>query len=158
MLIVVAPNQERWLPSPSNLACFIKRRKKFNFCKRVGLSLPTPYYETLLQLSVWRNASQGDQIFDFLLVGLLLDANYNFLKRWSRTKKMATFWATFCLTIFTWISSSKVGFVADVFRFQKLFYVDVLDFQIKLWCINFDNFGLVLATFSKIWANFADKL
>ncbi len=42
---------------------------------------------------------------------------------------MATFWATF-------------GFVVGILRFQKCLDLNVLDFQIELWCRYSDIFGL----------------
>jgi len=49
------------------------------------------------------------------------------------------------------MSSFKVWFVVDISRFQKLFYVDILYFQIDHWCKYF-GFLTVLATFLNIWA------
>jgi hypothetical protein len=42
----------------------------------------------------------------------------------------------------TYISNLKVGLVAGIFRFQNWFYLDVLDFQIKLSWDIFGNFRL----------------
>ncbi len=44
--------------------------------------------------------------------------------------------------IFTKINSLKVGFIAGILKFQKWFYLDVLDFQIELWCRYFGKFNL----------------
>ncbi len=47
--------------------------------------------------------------------------------------------------IFTQIGSFKTWFVVGILRFQKWFDVDVLDFQIKLCCGYFGQFGNFLA-------------
>jgi hypothetical protein len=76
---------------------------------------------------------------------------------------MVTFWATFLIWKFfyflTYISSFKKGLVAGIFRIEKWFYLDVLDFQIELLRDIFGNFrlgncfGYFLPKFGQIFSN-----
>jgi hypothetical protein len=71
---------------------------------------------------------------DFLLIWLLLNANDYFSKDEVTQRKWLHFWLLFTwpiFYIFTQVVNFKAGFVAGIFTFQKLFYVDVLDFQIE---------------------------
>jgi hypothetical protein len=56
------------------------------------------------------------------------------------------FWLKQIYYIFTKIGDFKTWLVVAILRFQKWFDVDVLEFQIELWC-TFFGLETVLATF-----------
>ncbi len=108
--------------------------------------------------------------------GLLLEAHYDFLKRWSSTKK----WWHFGL-LFVWVNLKHFNLnkqfqnirVVSILRFQKWFDVDILGFQIEHCCrleiLDWRLFGLLfekLGNFLKIfwcftnilWADFLMKV
>ncbi len=72
-------------------------------------------------------AHRVTRLGDFLLIGLLFEAHYDFVKIWSRPKLMSIVWATFLLKHLHLNEDFKTWLVVGILRFQKWFGVNVLE-------------------------------
>ncbi len=100
---------------------------------------------------------------NFLPIGLLLEAHYDFFKDEVAQRNgdiLCYFLLKQIYYIFTSISSFITWFVVGILRFQKRSDVDVLGFQIKICCRHFGLFWLgdCLGYFLKNWAIFSNLL